>query len=100
MVKYPKVQRKIQEELDSVLNRGEIPDFDEENDSLPYLTACVKEVFRWNQIAPLAIAHRLDKDDVYRGYLIPKGALVFANSWYLRFIFYDPQSDRSFIGLD
>ncbi|PPQ83215.1 Dimethyltryptamine 4-hydroxylase (PsiH) [Psilocybe cyanescens] len=81
MVKYPEVQRKAQAELDMLTSKGLIPDYDEEDDSLPYLTACVKELFRWNQIAPLAIAHRLIKDDVYRGYTIPKNALVFANTW-------------------
>lgn len=87
MVKYPEVQRKAQAELDMLTSKGLIPDYDEEDDSLPYLTACVKELFRWNQIAPLAIAHRLIKDDVYRGYTIPKNALVFANTWYGRSIF-------------
>ncbi|PPQ98746.1 Dimethyltryptamine 4-hydroxylase (PsiH) [Panaeolus cyanescens] len=81
MVIYPEVQRKVQAELDAVLSNGRIPDYDEENDSMPYLTACVKELFRWNQIAPLAIPHKLVKDDIYRGYLIPKNTLVFANSW-------------------
>ncbi|PPQ70878.1 putative Dimethyltryptamine 4-hydroxylase (PsiH) [Gymnopilus dilepis] len=81
MVKYPDVQRKVQAELDAVGCRDELPEFDEDNDALPYLTACVKEIFRWNQVAPLAIPHRLDKDDHYRGYIIPKNALVFANTW-------------------
>ncbi|KAH9476870.1 Tryptamine 4-monooxygenase [Psilocybe cubensis] len=81
MVKYPEVQRKVQAELDALTNNGQIPDYDEEDDSLPYLTACIKELFRWNQIAPLAIPHKLMKDDVYRGYLIPKNTLVFANTW-------------------
>lgn len=82
MVKYPDVQRKLQAELDAVVGKGRIPDFDEEEESLPYLTACTKECYRWNQIVPLAIAHRLEKDDVYRGYAMPKNALFFANSWY------------------
>ena len=83
MVQYPDVQRKIQEELDAVIGKGRIPDYDEDESSLPYLSAVVKECFRWNQVAPLAIAHRLDRDDSYRGYTIPKNALVFANSWYV-----------------
>ena len=85
MVKYPDVQRKIQAEIDAVIGKGRIPDFDEDEPSLPYLLATVKECFRWNQVAPLAIAHRLDRDDAYRGYTIPKNALVFANSWYCFF---------------
>lgn len=87
MVIYPDVQRKAQAELDKVIGKGRIPDFDEDEESLPYLMACVKESLRWHQVTPLAIAHRLDKDDVYRGYTMPKGALVFGNSWYL-FVFF------------
>ncbi|PPQ83216.1 Dimethyrltryptamine 4-hydroxylase (PsiH) [Psilocybe cyanescens] len=90
MVKYPEVQRKVQAELDEFTSKGRIPDYDEDNDSLPYLSACFKELFRWGQIAPLAIAHRLIKDDVYREYTIPKNALVFANNWYGRTVLNDP----------
>jgi Cytochrome P450 len=45
MVCYPQVQKEAQAELDKVLN-GRLP---EHNDigSLPYLSALVKEVFRY-----------------------------------------------------
>lgn len=32
-------------------------------------------------IGRAAIPHRLIEDDVYEGYYMPKGALVFANTW-------------------
>ena len=45
MVSYPEVQKEAQSELDKVLN-GRLP---EHSDifSLPYLSAIVKEVFRY-----------------------------------------------------
>ncbi|PPQ83226.1 P450 monooxygenase [Psilocybe cyanescens] len=55
IVKYPEVQRKVQAELDEFTSKGRIPDYDEDNDSLPYLSACFNELFRWGQIAPLLL---------------------------------------------
>lgn len=46
MVKYPDVLAKVQMELDSVLGRYQLPAFDDQ-ESLPYLMATVKEVLRW-----------------------------------------------------
>ena len=30
----------------------------------------------------IAVAHMASEDDEYRGYYIPKGAVVLGNSWY------------------
>ena len=51
MVLYPQVQARAQKELDSYL-QGRLPDFPDEH-SLPYITAIVKEVLRWNPAAPM-----------------------------------------------
>jgi hypothetical protein len=45
MVCYPKVQKKAQAELDQVLN-GRLPEHSD-LPSLPYLSALVKEVYRY-----------------------------------------------------
>ena len=45
MVCYPEVQKEAQEELDKVLN-GRLPEHSD-FDSLPYLLALVKEVYRY-----------------------------------------------------
>ena len=45
MVCFPETQAKAQEELDNILTPGHLPDFNDE-DSLPYLSALVKEVIR------------------------------------------------------
>ena len=34
-------------------------------------------------IPALAIPHRVMQDDIHEGYLIPKGALVIPNIWYV-----------------
>lgn len=52
MVLYPEVQKRAQEEMDSVLGHGHLPQFGDE-DSLPYLRAVLQEVVRWNPPVPL-----------------------------------------------
>jgi len=80
MVLYPKAQKRAQEEMDSVLGHGHLPVFGDE-DALPYLKAMLYEVIRWNPGAPLGFPHRLTENDVYNGYFIPAGSIVFSNSW-------------------
>nr|BAK09388.1 cytochrome P450 [Postia placenta] len=80
MTLYPEVQNKAQAELDSVVEAGRLPDYGD-RDKLPYIDALIKEVLRWNPVLPLALPHSLMEDDTYRGYHIPKGATVLANSW-------------------
>jgi len=39
----------------------------------------MKEVLRWKTPNPLGIPHLLVEDDVYEGWFIPAGAIVFDN---------------------
>ena len=100
MVLYPEVQKRAQEEIDTVLGHGHLPQFEDE-DALPYLKAVRYELMRWSPPGPLGqrprpiipirhlthessfsgMPHRLTEDDVYDGYFIPAGSIVFANSW-------------------
>ncbi|TFK33689.1 cytochrome P450 [Crucibulum laeve] len=79
MVCFPDIKVKAQKELDHVLN-GRLP---EHNDmqSLPYLSAIVKEVLRWQVVTPMAVPHLATEDDTYNGYHIPKNSIVIGNSW-------------------
>ncbi|KAI0063359.1 cytochrome P450 [Artomyces pyxidatus] len=77
---YPKVQRRAQAELDAVVGRGRLPDYDD-RPRLPYVEAICKELLRWRLVLPLGVAHATTEDDVYNGYFIPKGATVLPNSW-------------------
>jgi cytochrome P450 len=79
MVCYPDVQRAAQVELDKVLN-GRLPEHDDIA-SLPYLSALVKEVYRWQPLFPLGLPHQSTVDDLYDGYHIPAKSVVVANQW-------------------
>ncbi|EIW76051.1 cytochrome P450 [Coniophora puteana RWD-64-598 SS2] len=80
MVLHPDVQRKAQAEIDTVIGAGRLPDF-EDRASLPYISAIVKEVLRWNPVAPLGLPHMVTNDDTYNGYFIPAGTTVIGNTW-------------------
>ncbi|KAJ7160593.1 cytochrome P450 [Mycena crocata] len=80
MLANPEAMRAAQAEIDAVVKPGFLPSFDDE-ESLPYVSAIVKETLRWNNATPIAIPHAVTKDDTYRGYRIPAGSLVISNLW-------------------
>ena len=82
MTLWPDIQARAQAELDAVVGTSwtRFPTF-ADRVRLPYINAIVLEVLRWNPAVPLGLAHRLTEDDIYRGWLIPKGTVVWANIW-------------------
>jgi cytochrome P450 len=72
MALHPAVQKRIQDEIDRVVGTDRLPTF-EDRPSLPLVDAVVREILRWRPVVPLAIPHTAIKDDVYKGYFIPKG---------------------------
>ncbi|KUI60217.1 Fumitremorgin C synthase [Cytospora mali] len=79
MVLHPEVQLRAREELDRVC--GDRLPIMEDEENLPYVRACVKEVLRCYPIVTTGLPHAVVKDDVYQGYYIPKGATVILNIW-------------------
>jgi len=82
MTLHPHVLRKAQEELDRVVGNERLPELSD-RENLPYISAVIKELLRWSCPVPLGIAKRVMEDDVYNGYLIPAGATIFENIWYV-----------------
>ncbi|KAJ6508666.1 cytochrome P450 [Mycena sanguinolenta] len=80
MAENPRIMRKAQAELDAVVGLGSLPGF-EHRSALPYCEAIYREIFRWRPVAPVAIAHATNEDDIYKGYFIPKGTIVLPNIW-------------------
>ncbi|KIL63723.1 hypothetical protein M378DRAFT_186940 [Amanita muscaria Koide BX008] len=80
LLKYPDILRRAQEQIDSVVPFGDLPTF-KHQDQLPLITAICMESMRWRDVTPLAVPHLLTQDDVYKGYRLPKGSIVVANSW-------------------
>lgn len=79
MASFPEIQEKAQAEIDVVIGTERLPNL-QDQDQLPYIEALIKECHRFNPIVPL-IPHSNETDDIYRGFKIPKGAWIMANSW-------------------
>jgi cytochrome P450 len=62
MTLFPDVQKKAQAEIDAVVGLDRLPSF-VDRDSLPYIDALVKEVLRWNVVAPTGFAHCAPSND-------------------------------------
>ncbi len=81
MTLHPEAQKRAQTELDAVVG-DRLPTFADKDD-LPYVTAVMKEVFRWIPVLPLAVPHRAINSDQYKSFYIPAGASVLGNTWYV-----------------
>ncbi|KAJ3567140.1 hypothetical protein NP233_g6558 [Leucocoprinus birnbaumii] len=80
MLTHPDAMRKAQQELDDVIGTDRLVD-SSDIPHLPYLSAIIKETLRWNPITPMCAPHQTTEEDVYMGYYIPKGCIVFANTY-------------------
>ena len=52
LVLFPKVQRRAQAELVTVIGRDRLPTFDD-RPRLPYIEALCKELMRWHIVTPI-----------------------------------------------
>jgi len=78
MLLNPEVVKKAQMEIDSVIGPDRLPNF-EDRSRLPYINAIVQETMRWHPITPMGLPHVSTQDDIYKGFLIPKGSIVLPN---------------------
>jgi flavonoid 3'-monooxygenase len=81
LIRHPKMMRRCQEELDSVV-KGEhrmLKESDLQN--LPYLQAVVKETLRLHPSFPLLVPRMALEACEIEGYYIPKNARLIVNAW-------------------
>ncbi|KAJ1149061.1 hypothetical protein NDU88_001879 [Pleurodeles waltl] len=74
MMKYPDVQRKVQEEIEKVLGSAQARY--EHRTSMPYTNAVIHEIQRFADILPMSLPHETATDATFNGYFIPKGTAV------------------------
>ncbi|KAL7889766.1 hypothetical protein AOLI_G00020240 [Acnodon oligacanthus] len=82
LVRFPDLQKRLQEEIDKVLDRSCLPTI-EDQPRLPYVMAFIYEVMRFTSFIPLTIPHSTTNDTSVDGYPIPKGTVIFINQWTL-----------------
>ncbi|OAX36943.1 cytochrome P450 [Rhizopogon vinicolor AM-OR11-026] len=80
MILQPDIQEKAHALIESVVGSKRLPTF-QDRQSLPYVDAILRECMRWHPVFPLAIMHAAIESDVYKGYYIPKGAIITPNVW-------------------
>ncbi|XP_077396350.1 cytochrome P450 2H2-like [Festucalex cinctus] len=74
LVKYPKVQESIQQEVDGVIGRRS-PTM-EDRKSLPFTDAVLHEVQRLMDLVPMGVPRYALRDIPFRGYVIPKDTMI------------------------
>ncbi|KAL0075192.1 cytochrome P450, partial [Phycomyces blakesleeanus] len=73
---YPEMQKKISDEIDSVIEKeGRIPTFSDRAD-MPFTTAVLRENIRFRSCTNFGLPHYLEDDVEVFGYLIPKGTTL------------------------
>nr|XP_006131369.1 cytochrome P450 1B1 [Pelodiscus sinensis]XP_014433125.1 cytochrome P450 1B1 [Pelodiscus sinensis] len=80
LIRYPKVQVKMQEEVDRVVGRDRLP-CAEDQPHLSYVVAFLYESMRFSSFVPVTIPHATTVDTSIMGYFIPKDTVVFINQW-------------------
>ncbi|XP_044160517.1 cytochrome P450 2K6-like [Bufo gargarizans] len=75
MMKYPEIQKKIQDEIKMHIKPGQLPAV-EDRKKMPYTDAVIHEVQRFDNILPQSLSHAPSTDMYFRGYCIPKGTEV------------------------
>ena len=68
---YPIVQKKIQEEIDTVVGKGKEVTWDMRN-KMPYTMAVLREIQRFADIAPTGLLHKTVCDVSLGGFELPQ----------------------------
>jgi cytochrome P450 len=86
LILNPEVQAKARAEIETVIGTDEdgsilrLPEFND-RPQLKYLEYVIQETTRWAPLSPLGVPHASINDDIYKGYHIPAGSVVYANAW-------------------
>ncbi|XP_042138028.2 cytochrome P450 2B1-like isoform X2 [Peromyscus maniculatus bairdii] len=76
MLKYPHITEKVQKEIDQVIGSHRLPTL-EDRTKMPYTEAVIHEIQRFSDLIPIGVPHKVTKDTLFRGYLLPKNTEVY-----------------------
>ncbi|XP_049987961.1 cytochrome P450 2B1 [Alexandromys fortis] len=76
MLKYPHVAERVQKEIDQVIGSHRPPNLDDRT-KMPYTDAVIHEIQRFSDLIPIGVPHKVNKDTLFRGYLLPKNTEVY-----------------------
>jgi len=81
LIRHPKMLRRCQEELDSMMNGEQRRLKESDLQNLPYLLATVKETLRLHPTVPLLVPRMAAEACEIEGYYIPKNTQLIVNAW-------------------
>uniref|UniRef100_A0A8C6RYJ1 Cytochrome P450 n=1 Tax=Nannospalax galili TaxID=1026970 RepID=A0A8C6RYJ1_NANGA len=76
LLKYPHVAEKVQKEIEEVIGLHRLPTLDD-HIKMPYTEAVIHEIQRFSDLLPIGVPHKVTKDTLFRGYLLPKNTEVY-----------------------
>lgn len=76
MLKWPKIQEKVQAEIDRVIGRDRFPALTDKP-SMPYTHAVVLEVQRYANVVSVVVPHRCTSDQTVKGLNVPADTTVY-----------------------
>lgn len=82
----PDVKTRMMTEIDDVVGTSRFPSLNDKQ-NMPYSEAVITEVTRMANVAPLGVPHSCNRAVEFRGYTIPKGAVLLPN---LDSVLFDP----------
>ncbi|KAK7897228.1 hypothetical protein LTR67_005117 [Exophiala xenobiotica] len=90
---FPDAQARAHEEITRVIGNSRSPSYDDE-ESLPYIRAMVKEVLRIRPVTNIGTPHYTTADVIYKDYFIPKNTVLSINQYAIHFDnrYEDPES--------
>ncbi|KAF7545642.1 hypothetical protein G7046_g9514 [Stylonectria norvegica] len=86
LIVHPDVQKKARNELEDLIGVDQngdllrLPTFDD-RPHLRYLEYIIQETTRWAPLSPLGVPHATIQDEIYKGFHIPAGSVIYANAW-------------------
>ena len=81
LAQRPEIQQKALEEIRNVYTPEQILCDANDDQSIPYIVALVRELLRYYTVLRLSLPRATVKDVVYNGHTIPSGSVIFLNSW-------------------
>ncbi|KAF8607575.1 cytochrome P450 [Ceratobasidium sp. AG-I] len=80
LVQHPESQKRAQAEIDHISDEATLPRWQDQQ-SCSFVRSVIKEVLRWRPPNPICVPHKLEQDDHYNGFFLPKDSVVICNAW-------------------
>ncbi|KAK3588397.1 hypothetical protein CHS0354_028974 [Potamilus streckersoni] len=96
LIHHTDCQNKVIKEVQEKIGTQRMPRLKDRH-KMPFTEATILETLRYTSIWPLGIPYKNNSHIKFRGFHIPKGAVIFVNSWFIQHspnIFEDPWDFR------